>query len=125
MRREQRIGKQEDLLSGELYAVPHPAAIWPRNRHQHPSIPTHYNHCSHYTYINIRTRMSTAGPSRLQSSLPPPAPSTSGDSESTVPIPMDKGLDVGILRELAKSALVESLNDVRHMPVAVDMAHDT
>jgi hypothetical protein len=29
-----------------------------------------------------------------------------------MPIPTDKGLDVGILRELAKSALVESLNDV-------------
>ena len=56
--------------------------------------------------------MAAAGPSRLQSSLPPPAPSTSGDSESTVPVPTDKGLDVGILRELAKSALVESLNDV-------------
>jgi len=56
--------------------------------------------------------MAAAGPSRLQSSLPPPAPSTSGDSESTVPLPTDKGLDVGILRELAKSALVESLNDV-------------
>ena len=56
--------------------------------------------------------MAAAGPSRLKSNLPPPAPSTSGDSESTVPVPTDKGLDVGILRELAKSALVESLNDV-------------
>jgi len=56
--------------------------------------------------------MAAAGPSRLQSNLPPPASSTSGDSESTVPAPTDKSLDVGILRELAKSALVESLNDV-------------
>lgn len=30
-----------------------------------------------------------------------------------MPAPVDKGLDVGILQELAKSALVESLNDVR------------
>jgi hypothetical protein len=66
--------------------------------------------------------MSAAGPSRLQNSLPPPAPSTSGDSESTVPVPTDKGLDVGILRELAKSALVESLNDVGHAATRVNQA---
>jgi hypothetical protein len=66
--------------------------------------------------------MEAAGPSRLHSSLPPPAPSTSGDSESTGlnPLqPVEKGLDVGILRELAKSALVESLNDVRKATVKV------
>ncbi|WRT69548.1 uncharacterized protein IL334_006535 [Kwoniella shivajii] len=51
------------------------------------------------------------GPSRLNQ--PPPAPSTSGDSESTVPRPEEKGLDVGILKELARSALVESLNDIQ------------
>ncbi|WVW86768.1 hypothetical protein I302_108822 [Kwoniella bestiolae CBS 10118] len=52
------------------------------------------------------------GPSRLNQ--PPPAPSTSGDSESTVPQPpAEKGLDVNILKELAKSALVESLNDIQ------------
>jgi hypothetical protein len=60
--------------------------------------------------------MAAAGPSRLNASLsvPPPAPSTSGDSESTVPAPTEKGLDVGVLRELAKSALIESLNDVSY-----------
>nr|XP_019003591.1 ATP-binding protein [Kwoniella mangroviensis CBS 8507]OCF67052.1 ATP-binding protein [Kwoniella mangroviensis CBS 8507] len=52
------------------------------------------------------------GPSRLHQ--PPPAPSTSGDSESTVPQPpTEKELDIGILKELAKSALVESLNDIQ------------
>ncbi|WWC65985.1 uncharacterized protein I303_108607 [Kwoniella dejecticola CBS 10117] len=52
------------------------------------------------------------GPSRFNQ--PPPAPSTSGDSESTVPPPTtEKGLDVNILKELAKSALVESLNDIQ------------
>jgi hypothetical protein len=67
--------------------------------------------------------MAAAGPSRLQNSLPPPAPSTSGDSESTVlPVPTDKGLDVGILRELAKSALVESLNDVGHAATRANQA---
>jgi hypothetical protein len=71
--------------------------------------------------------MAAAGPSRLQNSLPPPAPSTSGDSESTVPIPTDKGdkgLDVGILRELAKSALVESLNDVGLAELRLNSAHE-
>jgi hypothetical protein len=29
-----------------------------------------------------------------------------------VPIPAEKGLDVGILKELAKSTLIEKLNDV-------------
>lgn len=57
--------------------------------------------------------MATAGPSRLQSGLPPPAPSTSGDSESTAPASVEKGLDAGILKELAKSTLIEKLNDVR------------
>ena len=51
---------------------------------------------------------SAAGPSRL----PVPAPSTSGDSDSTVPQPSEKGVEVGLLKELARSALVESLNDV-------------
>lgn len=58
---------------------------------------------------------SIAGPSRTTPTPrlnPPPAPSTSGDSESTVPLPVEKGLDVSVLKELAKSALVESLNDV-------------
>jgi hypothetical protein len=63
--------------------------------------------------------MAAAGPSRLQATVPPPAPSTSGDSESTVPVPADKGLDVGILREVAKSALVESLNDVYYSSLIV------
>ncbi|ODO00685.1 ATP-binding protein [Cryptococcus wingfieldii CBS 7118] len=45
----------------------------------------------------------------------PPAPSTSGDSESTAlpGAPVEKGVEVGILRELAKTALVESLNDIQ------------
>lgn len=62
--------------------------------------------------IPTNLAMSAAGPSRLQSGHPPPAPSTSGDSESTVPQPVEKGLDVSILRELAKSTLIESLNEV-------------
>ncbi|WWD20164.1 hypothetical protein CI109_104640 [Kwoniella shandongensis] len=61
------------------------------------------------------------GPSRLphqqahaRLTQPPPAPSTSGDSESTVlPPATEKGPDVGLLKELAKSALVESLNDIQ------------
>ncbi|GFZ50066.1 hypothetical protein JCM24511_07819 [Saitozyma sp. JCM 24511] len=58
---------------------------------------------------------STAGPSRMPPRLaqPPPAPSTSGDSESTAPQPGQKGLDVGVLKELAKTALVERLNDTQ------------
>ncbi|WVR08192.1 hypothetical protein IAU60_005238 [Kwoniella sp. DSM 27419] len=53
-----------------------------------------------------------SGPSRL--AQPPPAPSTSGDSESTVPQPTaERGLDVSVLRELAKSALIESLNEIQ------------
>lgn len=51
---------------------------------------------------------SVAGPSRQTH----PAPSTSGDSESTVPAPSEKGLEFGVLKELASSALIESLNDV-------------
>ncbi|KAK8849539.1 hypothetical protein IAR55_004874 [Kwoniella newhampshirensis] len=62
---------------------------------------------------------SSPGPSRLPRQAahlnqPPPAPSTSGDSESIVPPPpAEKGPDVGLLKELAKSALVESLNDIQ------------
>jgi hypothetical protein len=64
---------------------------------------------------------------------PPPAPSTSGDSESTAPQPVQKGLDVGVLKELAKTALVERLNDVGeavllHLPrpeMQLERAHET
>ena len=64
---------------------------------------------------------SVAGPSRPRTATPstglhPPAPSTSGDSESTGPKPVERGLDVGILAELAKSALIESLSAVRFIP---------
>lgn len=58
---------------------------------------------------------SSGGPSRLPHLNPgsaPTAPSTSGDSESTALPPQDIGLDTGILKELARSALVEKLNDV-------------
>jgi hypothetical protein len=78
---------------------------------------------------------STAGPSRMPPRLaqPPPAPSTSGDSESTAPQPVQKGLDVGVLKELAKTALVERLNDVGeavllHLPrpeMQLERAHET
>jgi hypothetical protein len=44
------------------------------------------------------------------------APSTSGDSETTNRPVHEKGLDVGILRDLAKASLVEQLNDVRVLP---------
>ncbi|WWC92946.1 uncharacterized protein L201_007909 [Kwoniella dendrophila CBS 6074] len=54
---------------------------------------------------------SIPGPSRFHQ--PPPAPSTSGDSESTVPPPTEKGLEITVLKELAKTALVESLNDIQ------------
>lgn len=57
----------------------------------------------------------SAGPSRLPhlaGAQAPTAPSTSGDSESTALPPPDRGLDTGILKELARSALVEKLNDV-------------
>lgn len=57
-----------------------------------------------------------AGPSRTQPrSNIPPAPSTSGDSESTQEKDADSskgGLDVSVLREVARTALVESLNEV-------------
>ncbi|WVQ79288.1 hypothetical protein IAT38_001384 [Cryptococcus sp. DSM 104549] len=57
---------------------------------------------------------SPIGPSRhVHLSQPPPAPSTSGDSESTAALPTEKLPEVGILKELAKSALVESLNDIQ------------
>ena len=45
---------------------------------------------------------------------PPAAPSTSGDSESTVPRPNEKSLDVGVLKELVRTSLVETLNEVGH-----------
>ncbi|KAK1923713.1 Sec1-like protein [Papiliotrema laurentii] len=56
-----------------------------------------------------------AGPSRQATALStPPPPSTSGDSESTViPKPEEKGLDVTVLKEVAKAALVESLNEIQ------------
>ncbi|ORY34875.1 putative ATP binding protein [Naematelia encephala] len=56
-----------------------------------------------------------AGPSRpIPARLnPPPAPSTSGDSESTAAQPVEKGLEVGVLKELAREALIESLNDIQ------------
>ena len=56
----------------------------------------------------------TEGPSSQTTLLsPPPAPSTSGDSDSTAQLPpIEKGLDVGVLAELTKTALVESLNEV-------------
>ena len=41
-----------------------------------------------------------------------------------MPAPVDKGLDVGILRELAKSALVESLNDVGRAIENVNLANE-
>lgn len=57
-----------------------------------------------------------AGPSRL-----PPAPSTSGDSESTsAPTAARTGPDVGVLRELGKQALVEALNEVRALRGSAD-----
>ncbi|OCF35138.1 ATP-binding protein [Kwoniella heveanensis BCC8398] len=59
---------------------------------------------------------SAPGPSRLaQTHQPPPAPSTSGDSELTVPnaLPAEKGIDVSVLKELAKSELIGSLNDIQ------------
>lgn len=62
-----------------------------------------------------RTMASTnvAGPSRQATQLSTAtAPSTSGDSESTAPKESEKGLDVGVLKEVARTALVESLNDV-------------
>ncbi|KAL7424845.1 Vacuolar protein-sorting-associated protein 33 [Cryptotrichosporon argae] len=55
------------------------------------------------------------GPSRVhavQALGVPPAPSTSGDSDSTAP-PIERGLDTSLLCELAKNALVEALNDVQ------------
>jgi len=65
---------------------------------------------------------SVAGPSRqpqttIQARLnPPPAPSTSGDSDSTAQPPSsEKGLDVNVLKELAKSNLIESLNEVYNL----------
>ena len=64
----------------------------------------------------MATTSAQAGPSRTQirSNAPPP-PSTSGDSESTQQKDADSnkgGLDVSILREVARTALVESLNEV-------------
>jgi hypothetical protein len=59
------------------------------------------------------------GPSRLPHLAQgpnPTAPSTSGDSESTAQAPFDRGLDTSILKELARSALVEKLNDVGSAP---------
>ncbi|CAD6566491.1 MAG: hypothetical protein TREMPRED_002655 [Tremellales sp. Tagirdzhanova-0007] len=56
---------------------------------------------------------SVPGPSRQTHLNPPTAPSTSGDSESTVPQPVEKGLEVGLLKELARSSLIESLNDIQ------------
>ncbi|EIW71667.1 hypothetical protein TREMEDRAFT_27638 [Tremella mesenterica DSM 1558] len=60
----------------------------------------------------------TAGPSRpfrTPASLlnTPPPPSTSGDSESTNQLPTEKPLNLQILSDLAKSALVESLNEIQ------------
>jgi hypothetical protein len=56
---------------------------------------------------------STAGPSRLTHPTGSTvAPSTSGDSESTAGQPAEKGLDVGVLKELARASLIEKLNDV-------------
>lgn len=64
----------------------------------------------------MATASAQAGPSRTQiRSNVPPAPSTSGDSESTQQKDADSnkgGLDVSILREVARTALVESLNEV-------------
>ncbi|WVF68560.1 hypothetical protein IAT40_003329 [Kwoniella sp. CBS 6097] len=63
----------------------------------------------------MASAISASGPSRLAQVQPPPAPSTSGDSESTMPNvqPAEKGLDVSVLKELAKSALIGSLNDIQ------------
>lgn len=62
---------------------------------------------------------SVAGPSRPSAQIShPPAPSTSGDSESTQQQQpqQEKGLDVGVLRELTRTALVEKLNEVGTAP---------
>lgn len=67
--------------------------------------------------MSSQTSSSAAGPSRIpykQDSTM--APSTSGDSETTNRPVHEKGLDVGILRDLAKASLVEQLNDVRVLP---------
>ncbi|KAK4687121.1 vacuolar protein sorting-associated protein 33A, partial [Tremellales sp. Uapishka_1] len=63
----------------------------------------------------MSTSSTPSGPSRLgkMNHASPPAPSTSGDSDSTAAQPVEKGLDVGLLKELAKSALVESLNEIQ------------
>lgn len=43
----------------------------------------------------------------------PPAPSTAGDSDSTAPSqPTEQSIDVDVLRDLAKTGLLESLNAV-------------
>ena len=58
--------------------------------------------------------VATAGPSRPSgvSVRSPPPTSTSGDSESTVAPPSDRGLDTSILQDVARTSLIEILNDV-------------
>ncbi|ORX37894.1 Sec1-like protein [Kockovaella imperatae] len=61
----------------------------------------------------VRTSTPGAGPSKAPTySNAPPAPSTSGDSESTAPRPVEKGLETGIFRELMRTTLVETLNEI-------------
>jgi len=54
-----------------------------------------------------------ADKSKAHLSAHPPAPSTAGDSDSTAPPqPTEQSIDVDVLRDLAKTGLLESLNAV-------------
>lgn len=72
----------------------------------------------HTSLLPPLTAMTTAvpsGPSRLPPHLADhlPPPSTSGDSESSAQQPAaGNGLETGLLKELARTSLVESLNNV-------------
>lgn len=61
------------------------------------------------------TTPAPSGPSRLPPHLADhlPPPSTSGDSESSAQQPAaGNGLETGLLKELARTSLIESLNNV-------------
>jgi len=97
----------EHPLRQQIMAEPPSAAILPDN-----SSCTVHSLYLHKTSLPMMDSSAVAGPSRPSRLGPPPTPSTSGDSDSTVPQPVERGLEVGLLKELARSALIESLNDV-------------
>lgn len=72
----------------------------------------------HISLLHPPAAMTTpapSGPSRLPPHLADhlPPPSTSGDSESSAQQPAaGNGLETGLLKELARTSLIESLNNV-------------